>query len=161
MDLTQEQKQDIAQWTKEGVGLSEIQKRLLAQHGISITYMDLRLLMLDLSLSVKDKNNPPAKTPPPQQPPAEPDLADEFEPDFPEPAPGGAGDVSVTLDRVVRAGSVASGSVTFSDGVSATWMLDQMGRLGLAGTREGYKPSQRDLMKFQEALRRRLESRGY
>ena len=65
------------------------------------------------------------------------------------------------LDRVVKAGAIASGSVTFSDGQAALWTLDQMGRLGLTSGKAGYRPSQEDLQAFQHELTRLLQSRGF
>ena len=75
---------------------------------------------------------------------------------------GLGGAVSVSLDRVVQAGALASGSVTFSDGVTAKWMLDQMGRLGLSSVSQpGYRPSTEDLQAFQVAIQNKLAARGY
>ena len=71
------------------------------------------------------------------------------------------GNVSVSLDRVVRAGAVASGDVTFSDGTRAKWMLDQMGRLALDGVPAGYRPPSQDIQAFQQQLRTQLQTRGY
>jgi hypothetical protein len=44
--------------------------------------------------------------------------------------------------------------VTFSDGETAEWMLDQTGRLGLNPTKPGYRPSEADVMSFQRELQR-------
>ncbi len=72
------------------------------------------------------------------------------------------GDVKVELDRVVRAGALASGSVTFSDGVTGSWYLDRMGRLGLTKvSKPDYQPSREDLEAFQMALQEKLAQGGY
>ena len=55
MELTREQKQTIETWIKEGNGLSEIQKKITSEMGISMTYMDVRLLVIDMGLKVKEK----------------------------------------------------------------------------------------------------------
>ena len=55
---------------------------------------------------------------------------------------------------------MASGQVTFSDGKSAGWSLDQMGRLGLSSDEAGYKPSQEDVMEFQVQLQKKLSGPG-
>ena len=68
--------------------------------------------------------------------------------------------VTVDVDSVVPPGAMASGSVTFSDGVSKTWTIDQFGRLGLSGGDEGYKPSDEDLMEFQRQLESNLRGKG-
>jgi hypothetical protein len=53
-----------------------------------------------------------------------------------------------------------SGKVTFSDGNSADWYLDQTGRLGLAPKKEGYRPTAADVQAFQMALERELARAG-
>ena len=67
----------------------------------------------------------------------------------------------VTVDRVMKAGSLASGTVVFSDGVSASWMLDQMGRLAVQAGKPDYRPSEQDLAAFQDELRAALETQGF
>ena len=57
-------------------------------------------------------------------------------------------------------GAMVSGKVTFSDGVKAAWHLDQAGRLGLAPTQPGYRPSAADLQEFQMALEQQLAKMG-
>jgi hypothetical protein len=47
---------------------------------------------------------------------------------------------------------MASGSVTFSDGESKKWSIDQFGRLALTGGTEDYKPRDEDVMEFQKQL---------
>ena len=47
------------------------------------------------------------------------------------PEPSGGGDVSISVSPVTKPGMMASGSVTFSDGVTCDWYLDQFGRPGL------------------------------
>jgi hypothetical protein len=69
--------------------------------------------------------------------------------------------VKVSVDQITRAGAVVSGKVTFSDGKSADWYLDQAGRLGLAPQQAGYKPSQPDLLDFQEELQGQLAKLGF
>jgi hypothetical protein len=166
MELTEQQKDVVRQWVASGASLSEVQKRLGAELGISMTYMDVRFLVLDLGVSVKDK---PRQAPAPAKAaaavPAE--SADglgalDEEEALPEEMPpaAGAGHVKVELDRITKAGAVISGTVTFSDGVSAAWSLDQFGRLGL-GAKPGYQPSREDIQAFQGELQRLLSRQGY
>ena len=54
---------------------------------------------------------------------------------------------------------MASGSVTFSDGIQKKRTLDQFGRLGLTGGEEGYKPSDEDVMEFQKQLDAKLRGK--
>ena len=56
--LDESQKEQVRQWAAEGAGLSEIQRRIKDEFGISMTYMDVRFLMLDLHADVKDKPEP-------------------------------------------------------------------------------------------------------
>jgi hypothetical protein len=67
----------------------------------------------------------------------------------------------VTVDQIARPGALVSGKVTFSDGNSAEWYLDQMGRLGLSPQQQGYRPSQTDLMTFQTELQNQLAQMGF
>jgi hypothetical protein len=169
-DLTQEQKQQVAQWAKEGARLADIQKRIREELGVSMTYMDARLLVIEMGLELKDVARPVAK--PPAAPAPVPgragpaaasrgDAGDDGDADEPEGDAGLGAAVQVEVDRIMKPGSLVSGSVKFSDGTNATWALDQLGRLALGGTGPGYKPSQQDIVEFQVQLRKLLETRGY
>ena len=135
MTLSEDQKAAVAAWVNEGLSLSDIQKRIEGSFAVRMTYMDVRFLVDDLDLEVK-ASGPKFDTPKVAAP-------DEHPAD---------GQVSVTIDKVARPDALASGQVRFSDGNSATWTIDQMGRLGLNPAKPGYKPSQEDLMEFQTAL---------
>ena len=165
--LDESQKEQVRQWAADGAGLSEIQRRIKDEFGISMTYMDVRFLMLDLHADVRDKPEPkpaaPAAPPVGDLPPDGADAAAPQDGDegFTPPEMDG-GNVKVELDRVVRAGAMASGSVTFSDGVTGSWYVDQMGRLGLTKvSKPGYQPTREDLEAFQMALQEKLATGGY
>ena len=151
MNLNEEQRKRVSAWIAEGLKISEIQKRLETELSLKLTYLETRLLIDELKLVPKDLE-PPA---PPKELAAKPPL-----PKVPgeSPMPGG---VSVKVDTVTRPGAVVSGKVTFSDGNSADWYLDQMGRLGLAPQQQGYRPSPGDLQTFQEQLQQELQSFGF
>ena len=68
--------------------------------------------------------------------------------------PQGESSVKVSLSPIQRPGFFASGDVVFSDGVRAEWAVDQMGRLSLSPSQEGYKPSQQDIIEFQAQLQK-------
>jgi hypothetical protein len=169
MNLDDAQKKRVSQWINEGLKLSEIQKRISSELGLSLTYMEVRLLVDDLKLTPKDIE--PAKPVQlgPQQAgpgaaPSQPRKGAAAEPEeatWREEMPVGAGGVAVKLDQVTRPGALASGSVTFSDGQSAAWYLDQLGRLGLVPKEPGYKPSATDLQEFQLELQDELAKAGY
>lgn len=146
MKLTDEQVACVAQWTREGASLSDVQKRLEEEFSVRITYMDLRFLIDDLDLELT------ATGPKFDEPKVENLDA--------QPGSGGGGGVRVSLDKVARPDALVSGQVTFSDGVSAQWHLDQMGRLALDAKQPGYKPSQEDLQTFQDELRKAVEKSG-
>jgi hypothetical protein len=70
------------------------------------------------------------------------------------------GNVTVTMDQLAIPGTMVSGKVTFSDGETASWYLDQGGRLGLADAPPGYRPSEMDVMQFQSELQRLMRRAG-
>ena len=163
MTLNDEQKQTVARWVSEGAKLSDIQKRLISELGLTLTYMQTRFLVDDLKLALKDPE-PPKRVEPPAPPapapaaiPAPGTTADPLAAGAAEP---GAGRVSVVVDQLAQPGSLVSGSVTFSDGNTAGWYLDQMGRLGLAPKIPGYKPSAADVQSFQHQLEAELARLG-
>src|SRR5688500_5714928 len=54
MTLTPEQQQAVAGWVTAGDNLSAIQKKLSEQFQVSMTYRDVRFLVDDLNLALKD-----------------------------------------------------------------------------------------------------------
>ena len=103
----------------------------------------------------------PLSPPPPTAAGALPDAGESHKEDVSSPAPlGGSGKVSISVDTIARPGTMVSGNVTFSDGQSAIWYLDQTGRLGLGPKQPGYKPSAADLQSFQQTLEVELSKLG-
>lgn len=158
MNLDEAQRQRVTAWILEGAKLSDIQSRLAAEFGLRLTYMEVRLLVDDLKLTPKDPEPPKVATPPPAAPLKSAD-AKSVEPST-EPTPA-AGKVSVSVDQLTRPGALASGKVTFSDGQTADWYLDQTGRLGVVPKQQGYKPSAADVQQFQTALQTELARMGF
>jgi hypothetical protein len=170
MQLDDAQRQKVSAWLAEELKLSDIQKRLDTELGIRMTYLEVRLLLDDLRLTPKDieRSKPavlagPAK---PNQPAAaapSPPLAAALEEslDEGELAPAGSGKVNVVVDQLARPGALVSGKVTFSDGKTAEWYLDQTGRLGLVPKDHGYKPSPMDVQEFQMALELEMRKMGF
>jgi|SRR5579872_5705609 len=154
MNLDEQQRKKVAEWIEQGLKLFDIQKKLESEFGLRLTYLEARMLVDDLNLKPKD---PPPPAPPPASamPTREPEPAAGAP--FGQPA---GGKVSVTVDQLARPGALVSGKVKFSDGKTAEWFLDQAGRLGLAPTEKGYKPSAADLQSFQMALQGELEKLG-
>lgn len=199
MTLTPEQKAAVSSWVAAGDNLSAVQKKLSEQFQISMTYRDVRFLVDDLDLELKDTapkvdTSDVTKAPPaapgaatPRTPQTaekkgmldklkekvglagsahddEDELPDDDFPDDelpPEAPPAAPGAVTVELDRIVRPGAVVSGNVTFSDGVSGKWALDQYGRLMLDTAQPGYKPAAPDVQAFQRELQMQLQRHGF
>lgn len=154
MNLTEAQKQKVAAWINGGLKLAEIQKRLESEFSLRPTYMEVRFLIDDLKLMPKDPE-PPAAT-------AAPAAAAAVAP-LPAAVPpaAGAGRVSVEVDKIPRPGALVNGKVTFSDGQTAVWYLDETGRLGLVPAQPGYKPTAEDVKTFQQALQAELQKMGF
>ena len=165
MDLTESQKNAVAQWFADGASLDEIQKRIKSEFGVHMTYLDLRLMVAELPQP--DEVAPEEK---PAENPNEPESSAVPEADAPEaqdapeeqaPSDDSAekANVSVNLDAITIPGTMASGDVTFTDGTKGKWYLDGYGRLGLdAGP--GYRPPPADAALFQARLMELLRSRG-
>lgn len=187
MTLTPEQKASVASWIAAGDNLSVVQKKLREQFQLSLTYMDVRFLVDDLDLTLKDpepkadaSDVTKAKTAAPAAEkkglldkakeklglgkPADADLpaedADALEDDALPPVPG---NVVVDVDGVTLIpGAIASGSVTFSDGVTGKWIVDQYGRPGFTEVSQpGYRPSPEDGQAFMQELDAALRQKGF
>jgi len=165
MKLDDAQKKLVAQWIEQGAKLAEIQTRIASEFKLNLTYMDVRFLVDDLKLVPKDPEPvkmpelaPAAPLPPPA---AATKPAPVHDLDAPPIPPAGATNVSVAVDQIARPGALVSGKVTFSDGQSAEWSLDQTGRLALAAQQKGYRPSQPDVQAFQQALQSELAKMGF
>ena len=166
--LSEEQKNVVAEWFAAGAGVAEIQKRISAEFGIDLTYLDVRLLVADLPQPVEPE--PVAQEAVPDNL-DNPEISDELGdagtseapvlPETPEnPAEAAQAELSVSVDPLAPPGAIACGSVVFSDGTAGKWVLDQMGRLGLSGLPEGYRPPPEDGAQFQPKLVAALRARG-
>ncbi len=170
MNLTDAQKQQISTWLEQGLKVADVQKKISAELGVSMTYMEVRFLLDDLRLKPKDPEPPkqpapnsPLAAPPPGTTagPAKPIAPASAAPLAPEADAPGLGGVKLSTDAIARPGTIVSGKVTFSDGQTADWYLDQMGRMGVVPAQKGYKPSQADVMEFQELLQLELQKMGF
>lgn len=145
MQLADDQRAKVAAWVAEGASLSEVQRRLKEECAVSLTYMEVRFLVDDLKLELKEQ---------PRQSEAAERLAAAKSQGEGERAGDQPGGVRVTMDAITKPQALASGKVTFSDGESAEWMLDHSGRLGLNPSKPGYRPAQSDIMAFQQELQK-------
>ncbi len=128
--------------------MSDLQRQLKKEFGISLTYMETRMLVLDLGIQLQE-------TPKPAEP--KPETA------APGAAPGGppGGGVTVSMDHLAIPGALVSGKVVFSDGQGGVWLLDQTGRLGFDPDTAGYRPSRDDMEQFQRQLNAVLQKAGF
>jgi hypothetical protein len=174
MSLNPEQKKTVSDWVAAGDGLSAIQKKLSEQFGISMTYMDVRFLVDDLNLKLKDAVPTADASDVSKGAPAPAAAAEKGEkkgfldkakeklglsgdPDAAQDEPPSG--VRITVDKVsLNPAALASGTVTFSDGVTGKWMVDQQGRPGLLDvSKPGYRPSQADAQAFMQELAAALQ----
>ncbi|MDP3070513.1 MAG: hypothetical protein Q8N18_09505 [Opitutaceae bacterium] len=196
MSLTPEQKAAVSTWVAAGDNLSAVQKKIIEQFKVSMTYRDVRFLVDDLNLELKDPapkvdTSDVSKTPPPVAKPAaekpaakksplekaenlpaaaadaEAELADDPDAlppeDELEELPVGDSTVTVTVDKVTLIpGALAAGTVTFSDGVTGKWVIDQQYRPGFTEiSQPGYRPSPADAQAFMQELSAQLQKRGF
>ena len=172
MKLSEDQLKAVSAWFAGGASLDGIQKRLVAEYGVHVTYFDLRMIVAELPQPEEDAQQrvPPEEDGPGEDaqervPPEEGDAGgarcratEEQEADAQERVPPG---VMVECDAIMIPGTMASGDVVFSDGQKGKWYLDQMGRLGLGGDLpQGYRPSPEDAALFQARLMEVLRSKG-
>ena len=156
-------KKFIAEKVPQGYSLSKIQD-MLKEQNVNITFMELRLLASEIESDVWKATE--AKTEAEQKkeepPAAEVDDASDSDGDSADGATDGAADAdqaitgktTVEVSPIARPGAVASGSVKFGSGVTAEWMLDQYGRLGL--DKPTGKPTEQDIKEFQIELQKAL-----
>jgi len=183
MTLTPEQKAAVSSWVAAGDNLSAVQKKLADQFKVSMTYRDVRFLVDDLNLELKDPApkvdtsdvskaqpaKPAAATAAPGRAKgdsAAPDAGDEeaiAEEELDDLPPAGVSNVSVAVDKVTLIpGALASGTVTFSDGTTGKWIVDQHGRPGFTEvSKPGFRPTPADGQAFMQELSRALQQRGF
>lgn len=172
MNLTPEQTKAVSEWVAAGDNLYAIQKKLSDQFKVSMTYMDVRFLVDDLNLQLKDPR-PKADANDVGKAPAGGEkkgflekakeklgisaggaggpVPDDVE-DMDAAAPSSG--VRVTVDKVtLLPNAMASGTVTFGDGVTGKWVVDNQGRPGLMEvSKPGYRPSAADAQAFMQEL---------
>lgn len=150
MNLNDEQKKTIAQRLNDGDSIADIQRLISNDFGIALTFMETRFLLDDLNLELK-KEDPVPEVEEPKKSAATPVV---------DPSGKGTGTVAVEIDKIVQPGASVSGTVSFSDGVTAKWYVDPMGRLGLDADQEGYQPSAEDIETFQNELQSKMQAPG-
>ncbi|MGA2016412.1 MAG: hypothetical protein ABSH26_05615 [Opitutaceae bacterium] len=171
MTLTADQKKTVSEWVASGDTLYAVQKKLSDQMKIQMTYMDVRFLVDDLNLQLKDPEPKADASDVSRGAPAAerkgflekakeklglsagaaPGPAEDDE-ELEGPAPTSG--VRVTVDKVnLNPNAMASGTVTFGDGVTGKWMVDHQGRPALLElSKPGYRPSPAEAQAFMQEL---------
>ena len=161
MNLSDEQKSIIAERLNDGASIADIQSLITNEFDVAATYMETRFLIDDLNLELQDQERVSADLSPPTNSSASSSggsggILDQSGAKTKQAAASGGG-VTVDIDSIKRPGTALSGSVTFSDGVSAKWYVDPMGRLGLDPDQPNYQPSQEDIETFQMELQAKMQ----
>lgn len=141
--LTDDQKDTLRQSAADGATLADLQRLLKESFDLSVTYMDMRFVVLDLGIELIEESKPGEPDAAAAAPPASDAVAE---------TEAAIGAVSVTMDSLTLPGMLVSGKVTFSDGETGVWMIDQSGRPGLDPDTPGHRPSQEDIIEFQNQL---------
>ena len=159
-NLSPQQRQLVEQWAAEGATLNQIQDRLRSECSVTLTYMETRLLIMELGVKIQDK---PRERPPEEKTEAPLPSAtdDDQSKDVGDAAAAPAGELKVAVDDEPLPGALVSGKATFSDGNTAQWFMDQMGRFGMRGPTPGYQPPANDIPAFQRELDTLLSMRGF
>ncbi|MCF6310938.1 MAG: hypothetical protein L3J39_00660 [Verrucomicrobiales bacterium] len=175
--ITDQQKSIIQSWADEGDDLSRIQKKLQDELEIQVTYMEVRFLIGDLGIVMPSKEKPSEEVE--EEEKSEPvseeqesvkqessevdnkesDSDSSPDSDAQEPAVAQTS-VKVTMSEVLPPDALAGGTVVFSDGMNANWLLNQMGQLSLDASDPAYRPSEADVTAFQQELQRVAKEKG-
>ena len=145
----------VRQWASCGVDLNGIQKRLAAECGVHMTYMDVRFLLLDHGIEIATPSAAPEQLEKAPEPVSEQGAAPEEM--VADSAVGGSGKPVVTLDELKLPGALISGKVSFPSGTHGAWQIDQFGRFAWNDLQG--QPTPEDLQAFQMELQMLL-SRG-
>ena len=149
MENIAEIKKFMAEKIAENVSLSDIQTMVNEKFNAHMTFMDIRILASELEVDWRSEaeKNPPAEE--------EKDSADAENNGNAADTPG---KTTVELNKIVRPGALASGSVHFASGVYAEWYIDNSGRMGLDKVTGG-KPTEQDIEDFQVEMQKIFSER--
>ena len=157
--------QFIALKLNEGVKLNDIQRLLEEEHGLRMTYLELRMLVSELEVDWS-KHAPPKPEPQADDVVSDEEgdiaeLDEEFEDDeVAADETAAAGDVEVTVSKLARPDAAISGSYSCPSGARGEWIVDHYGRPGLIPAEGSPKPTQDEMRQFQMALMRKLQGGG-
>lgn len=160
--LTPEQKQHIVEWVAGGADLNSLQKHIVDKLGIRVTYMDTRLLILDLGLELIPAPEPQTPHQQENQTPAS-SSAEDLAPASTDAVISSstvplAGKLDLSIDEKPADGFALTGKVTFPSGSWGAWFFDHEGRLGLDPAPTAAEPTEEDIDVFQRELKHFLRT---
>jgi len=126
----------VGQLLRDGKSLNEILNYLKEEKGVSMTYLDLRLIAAEFEEATPEE-------------PAEGKPQDEEE--GPEDKQTAAG-ATIEFDTVVQSDAQVSGRATLASGAKLQWLLDAFGRLQIGLESGSPQPSEAELLEFQQSL---------
>lgn len=135
--LNDEQLNMVRHWAGQGTDLNGIQKKLQSECGIHLTYMEVRLLLLDHNIEIAREPEPTHQQPKPEAPATDQEQQ-------------AARGVEVTLDDIQHPGTLLSGKACFPGGAEGAWQIDQFGRLGWSSLNG--QPTPDEMRDFQQEL---------
>ena len=142
MDNTNEIKKFMAEKIAENIPLSDIQSMVNEKFNTRMTFMDIRIMASELEVDWQK-----------QEKVEEPVKVEEAKPAEEADAEKAPAKTTVELNKIVRPGAIASGTVNFASGVYAEWYIDNSGRLGLDKV-VGGKPTEQDIEDFQVEMQK-------
>lgn len=160
----------IVEKTLEGMAMTAIQDAL-AEAGVKIKFMELRLLAAecDAVLEKKRQEKAAAEAKAAAANAEKTAAAPVGQASAPAPAAAEAetaeetvkprGETTVTVSPIQRPGYLACGMVTFGTGGTAEWFLDQSGQLALDNLK-GPEPDRQDQQEFVRELKKVLGGAG-
>ncbi|MCR4573941.1 MAG: hypothetical protein K5787_09255 [Lentisphaeria bacterium] len=175
---TKERDEFIAEQLNAGVSLSDVQTRLAQEYGIKMTYFELRMLAMGLSVDWEKQDKPKATPAPvvaaPQEAAVEDETkaADTFDTETEETGleaeadedeelddseEAVAGETKIVLDETPHPGAALSGTAVFASGASGKWLLSRSGQLGFEADEGSAEPDENDWQLFQTELRNILQ----
>jgi len=126
--------------------LNEIHKELQTEHNVKMTFMELRLMSADLDIDWDSLEPEPEVV---EEDPAEAAAKAQMLEDQ-------ASSVQIEVSKISRPDAALSGTVSFPSGLSGEWTLDHYGQLGMDLGDPEARPSEEEMMEFQNTLRAQL-----
>jgi hypothetical protein len=146
--MSTERDRFIKEKLDEGLSLSDVQKLLVSEFGIRMTYLDLRLLAADLEVNWQKQDDAKAE---------EAKSDDDMDiSKIPAEDDDATPRTKIEVSKLARPGVALSGSVEFLSGAKGDWFLDSYGRLGFEAAEGSGKPTEEDLQDFQVELQNKL-----